>query len=83
MNRTKIEKHGYFFRNGRLRTECKCGCVYLTPKRKVKIDIYHSIAHYYITTEHKNGDTYFETECPECLHTNKQWVKDMNLPEGE
>ena len=28
MNRTKVEKHGYFFRKGILRTECKCGCPY-------------------------------------------------------
>lgn len=66
MNRTKIEKHGYFFRNGRLRTECKCGCVYLTPKRKVKI--YRS----YLTCK-----VYFETKCPECKNENDQYLEDL------
>ena len=62
---TKIEKHGVFFRNGRLRTECKCGCVYHTPKRKV--NMYRDL--YYI----KNAEeTYFETTCPECRHANRQ-----------
>jgi hypothetical protein len=76
----KIEKHGYFFCRGRLRTECKCGCVYHTPKKKVKIEEYHSLARYYLKTEHENGDVYFETECPECRHTNKQWLKEMESP---
>ena len=62
----KIEKHGYFFRNGRLRTECKCGCVYTTPKRKVKMyrDFY-------------TDKIYFDTKCTECKHENEQYLKDL------
>lgn len=66
MNRTKIEKHGYFFRNGRLRTECKCGCVYLTPKRKVRI-----------CTSYHTHKVYFKTECPECKRENEQYFEDL------
>ena len=79
----KIEKHGYFFRKGRLRTECKCGCLYLTPKKKVKIDEYHSIAQYYVASAHNNGDVYFETECPECKHRNKQWLNEIEMPKED
>lgn len=73
---TKIEKHGVFFRKGRLRTECKCGCVYHTPKRRVKMEIYHSMASYYIKDTHQD-EAYFETTCPECLHENKQWRSEL------
>ena len=80
----KIEKHGYFFRKNRLQTECKCGCVYLTPKKKVKIMEYHSMAHYYGgTSKHKNGDVYFETSCPECKHENTQWRDELMPPKEE
>ena len=64
MNRAKIEKHGYFFRNGRLRTECKCGCVYLTKAKNVKQ-----------YADYPDYKPYFETECPECMHENKQYLE--------
>ena len=67
---TKIEKHGVFFRKGRLRTECKCGCVYHTPKRKVCVRINYFN---YMT----DGEIYFETTCPECRHENRQLKKDL------
>ena len=62
----KIEKHGYFFHRGRLRTECKCGCVYHTPKRKVRS-----------TTDPYTHYDVFETKCPECTHYNRQFLKDL------
>lgn len=68
----KIEKHGYFFRKGRLRTECNCGCVYLTPKKKV-----------YIGIEHFTLKEIFETTCPECLTLNTQYIRSMTLPKEE
>ena len=71
---TKIEKHGVFFRKGRLRTECKCGCVYHTPKRKVGTRVY---VDYGGGTNPHDGETYFETTCPECKHENRQWKKDL------
>ena len=64
MNRAKIEKHGYFFRNGRLRTECKCGCVYLTKAKNVKL-----------YKEFYTQKPCFETECPECSHENTQYLE--------
>ena len=73
MNRAKIEKHGYFFRNGRLRTECKCGCVYLTRKKNV-----------HIRTDYYTHKETFQTQCPECLHFNDQIIEDlMALEEGK
>ena len=66
---TKIEKHGVFFRKGRLRTECKCGCVYHTPKQKVRVGKSYA---YGMTDE-----IYYETTCPECRHENWQWKKDL------
>lgn len=62
----KIEKHGYFFRRGSLRTECRCGCVYHTPKRKVCISI-----------ENYTEEPYFLTKCPECTRKNTQYLKDL------
>ena len=62
----KIEKHGYFFQRGRLRTECRCGCVYLTPKRNVRSSI-----------EHYSAEPYFLTRCPECTRENTQYLQDL------
>ena len=62
----KIEKHGYFFHRGRLRTERKCGCVYHTPKRKVRS-----------YTEYRTDEVYFTTKCPECKRENDQYLKDL------
>ena len=62
MARVKVIEHGYFFKNNKLRTKCTCGCVYLTPRKKVR---QHTKT---------NFQDYFYTDCPECIHCNEQNV---------
>ena len=39
----KVKRHGYFFRERGLETECMCGCIYYTPKKKVEMcENYHN-----------------------------------------
>lgn len=69
--RTKVIKHGFFFKNKKLRTTCICGCEYETPARKVeKVDVRPSYAHF-------PNDLRFDTICPECGEKNRQWRNEM------
>ena len=62
----KVKQHGYFFEERGLETECMCGCIYYTPKKKVEMyEDYH------------NDDVIMRTTCPECKRNNRQSRNEM------
>lgn len=68
MKKVKVIEHGYFFKNGYLKTQCKCGCVYLTSAKNVLMrEDSFDLA----------SGTYFQTYCPECEQRNKQYLQDL------
>lgn len=76
MKKVKVIEHGYFFRNGYLKTKCNCGCVYLTPKKKVKI------CSWVPPIGERSWDIwdisdYFSTICPECEKYNRQNIQEL------
>lgn len=73
MKKVKVIEHGYFFRNGYLKTKCNCGCVYLTPKKKVKICSGVNV----IGERSWDISDYFSTTCPECEKYNRQNIQEL------
>lgn len=73
MKKVKVIEHGYFFKNGYLKTKCTCGCVYITSNKMVKHDSEVRVK----GERHWEMQEYFLTECPECHKYNKQFEEDL------
>lgn len=73
--RKKILKHGVFFREGRIKTDCRCGCAYQSKPNDV--EIFNEVRF------DGREITVFRTRCPECMNVNKQYKCDLEKKTDE